>query len=74
MVARRIEAVKNADYSAVLMSASGIAFHLSTQLIDALNESYPDSRFSQFFLAPEPLWAWVCSVLDPQDSIKELMN
>ncbi len=21
-----------------------------------------------------PLWAWVCSVLDPQDAIKELMN
>ncbi len=21
-----------------------------------------------------PLWAWVCCVFDPQDSIKELMN
>jgi len=21
-----------------------------------------------------PLWAWVCSVSDPQDAIKELMN
>ena len=22
----------------------------------------------------DPFWAWVCSVLDPQDSIKELFN
>jgi len=27
-----------------------------------------------FYLAPDPLWAWVCSVLDPQDSINELLN
>jgi hypothetical protein len=24
----------------------------------------------QFVLAPEPLWAWVCSVSDRQDAIK----
>ncbi len=29
---------------------------------------------SKFLLGSEPLWAWVCSVLDPQDAIKELMN
>jgi len=28
----------------------------------------------QFYIGPEPFWAWVCSVSDPQDSIKELMN
>jgi len=49
-------------------------FHHSALLIDALNESYPDSRFAQFSLGSEPLQAWVCCVFDPQDSIKELMN
>ncbi len=34
----------------------------------------PKAKKCQFYLLPEPLWAWVCSVLDPQDSIKELMN
>ncbi len=29
---------------------------------------------SQFLLPTKPLWAWVYSVSDPQDSIKELMN
>jgi len=29
---------------------------------------------SQFRFGSEPYWAWVCSVLDPQDSIKELLN
>ncbi len=29
---------------------------------------------SQFWLGWNPLQAWVCSVLDPQDAIKELMN
>ncbi len=29
---------------------------------------------SQFRFGSEPLWAWVCSVLDPQDAIKELFN
>ncbi len=29
---------------------------------------------SQFLLPPKPLWAWFCAVLDPQDSIKELLN
>ena len=29
---------------------------------------------SQFYLGWNPLWAWVCSVLDPQDAIKELLN
>ncbi len=29
---------------------------------------------SQFRLRSKPLWACVCSVLDPQDSIKELLN
>ena len=28
----------------------------------------------QFVLALEPFWAWVCWVLDAQDSIKELFN
>ncbi len=28
----------------------------------------------QFYIGPEPLWAWVCSVLDPQDSINELFK
>jgi len=45
-----------------------------TQLIDALKESYPESQFGQFAMAPDPFWAWVSSVLDPQDSIKELLN
>ena len=31
-------------------------------------------RSCQFVLAPESLWAWVCSVLDPQDSINELIG
>ncbi len=48
--------------------------HARTQLNDALMESYPDSRFGQFSLALEPLWAWVCAGSDPQDSIKELFN
>ncbi len=29
---------------------------------------------SQFYLGSGPLWAWVYSVLDPQDAINELMN
>ncbi len=28
----------------------------------------------QFQMGWNPLWAWVCSILDPQDSIKELLN
>ncbi len=48
--------------------------HPQTQLNDALIESYPALRFCQFPLSSEPLWAWVCSVLDPQDSINELLN
>ncbi len=28
----------------------------------------------QFSLGSEPFWAWVCSVLDPQDAINELLN
>ncbi len=28
----------------------------------------------QFYIGSDPLWAWDCSVSDPQDSIKELMN
>jgi hypothetical protein len=27
-----------------------------------------------FYLGSEPLWDWGCSVLDSQDSIKELMD
>ena len=27
-----------------------------------------------FYVGSKPLQAWVCSVLDPQDSIKELLN
>jgi hypothetical protein len=29
---------------------------------------------SHFKMGWNPFWAWVCSVLDPQDAIKELMN
>ena len=29
---------------------------------------------SQFKIGWNPFWAWVCSVLDSQDSIKELLN
>ncbi len=47
VVTGRIESVKNADYSDVIMGVSGV-FNLRMQLIDALNESYPDSRLSQF--------------------------
>jgi hypothetical protein len=28
----------------------------------------------QFDVRSEPLWAWVCSVSDPQDAINELLN
>ncbi len=28
----------------------------------------------QFYSAPEPFWAWVCSAKSPQDAIKELLN
>ncbi len=28
----------------------------------------------QFYIGPEPFWAWVYSVSDPQDSINELLN
>jgi len=38
VVARRIEPVKNADYSDVIMSVSGV-FNPKTQLNDALIES-----------------------------------
>ncbi len=44
------------------------------KLYDALIEPYPDSRFGQFSLSSEPLWAWLYSVFDRQDAIKELMN
>jgi len=33
-----------------------------------------EAKKCQFLLTPEPLWAWLSSVLDPQDSIKELLN
>ncbi len=42
------------------------------QLNNALSESDPALRFCQFSLASEPPWAWLCSVLDRQDAIKEL--
>ncbi len=29
---------------------------------------------SQFLMGWDPFWAWVCSVLDGQDAIKELLN
>ncbi len=61
VVAGRIEPVKNADYSDVIMGVSGV-FNLRTQLNDALIDSYPDLQFGQFSLAPEPLWAWGCLV------------
>jgi len=32
------------------------------------------AKMSQFLLPPKPLWAWLCRVFDPQDSIKELLN
>ncbi len=28
----------------------------------------------QFYISQEPFWAWLCSVLDNQDAIKELLN
>ncbi len=28
----------------------------------------------QFYIGSEPFWAWLCSVLDLQDAINELMN
>ncbi len=43
-----------------------------TQLNDALNESYPDSRFSQFSLPPEALQAWVCSAWPGEHSQNDL--
>ncbi len=64
---------KDESYPGVIARDSG-GFHLRTQLIDALNESFPDSRLCQFSLGSEPLWASVYSVFDPQDSIKELLN
>jgi len=36
--------------------------------------SSTEARMSQFYIGSDPLWAWVCSVSDPQDSIKELLN
>ncbi len=50
------------------------AFQHRTQLNDALIESYPDSRFGQFSLSSEPLWARVCAALDRQDAINKLIN
>jgi hypothetical protein len=45
-----------------LLESGSEIFHARIVLNDALMESYPDSRFSQFVLAPEPLWAWLYSV------------
>ncbi len=36
--------------------------------------SASQTKMSQFPIGWNPFWAWVCSVLDPQDSIKELLN
>jgi hypothetical protein len=33
-----------------------------------------EAKKCQFLMDSEPLWAWVCSVLDRQDGIKELLN
>ncbi len=44
VVAGRIEPVKNADYSDVIMGVSGV-FNLRMQLIDALIESYGHEQF-----------------------------
>ncbi len=54
VVAGRIEPVKNADYSDVIMHLSGV-FNLKTKLIAALTESYPDLRFGQFYSGSDPL-------------------
>ncbi len=31
-------------------------------------------KMNQFYLGSDPFWARVCSVLDPQDLIKEPLN
>jgi len=33
-----------------------------------------EAKMSHFSMGWNPFWAWVCSVLDPQDAIKELFN
>jgi hypothetical protein len=33
-----------------------------------------EAKKCQFSMGWDPLWAWVCSVLDPQDSIEKLFK
>ncbi len=61
-------------YKGTNITGKRVIDHPKMQLNDALIKSHSDSRFCQFSLAPEPLWAWVCSALDPQDAINELLN
>jgi len=46
---------KDESYPGVIAPDSG-GFRLRMQLIDALIESYPDSRFSHFSFGLELLW------------------
>ena len=53
-----------ACYEGTNITGERVVNHYRMQLNDALIESWADSRFCQFVLVPDPLWAWVCSVLD----------
>ena len=57
-----------------LAAAGATPFLVQIKLYDALIELYPDSRFGHFSLSSEPVWAWLYSVFDRQDAIKELLN
>ncbi len=49
-------------------------FKLTDLHAPLLIPSSSQAKMSQFYMGLDPLWAWVCSVLDPQDAIKELLN
>jgi len=65
---------KRRDYEGTNIAREEAVKDARTQLNDALIDSYPDSRFCQFYMGWDPFWAWVCCVLDRQDAIKELFN
>jgi len=44
------------------------------QLLGHLNPGAIEVKICQSLMAPEPLWAWVCSILDSQDAIKRRFN
>ena len=48
--------------------------HLSGTLPALLITNSTEAKMSQIRLGWNPLWAWVCAVFGPQDSIKELFN